>query len=242
MTSNPKSETDLALDAGATRRLYPSMVDSPELRWAFIRKVYAILTVQLLLTVAVAATVDLVRPIAHFLVKTRAGLGVDIAVFVMALAVLVALRVYGKKHPVNYLLIGLFTVLMGLIVGVGCAYTEEKVLLEAWGLTIVIFMSLTVYTFWAARRGYDFSFLGPFLFAALIVLLGFSLIQILHPLGKTSHMIFGIVGCIIFCGYIVHDTDELIKRHQYDEYLLAAIQLYLDAINLFLNLITAIDS
>ncbi|KAM5563662.1 protein LIFEGUARD 4-like [Rosa sericea] len=242
MTSNPKSETDLALDAGATRRLYPSMVESPELRWAFIRKVYAILTVQLLLTVAVAATVDLVRPIAHFLVKTRAGLGVDIAVFVMALAVLVALRVYGKKHPVNYFLIGLFTVLMGLIVGVGCAYTEEKVLLEAWGLTIVIFMSLTIYTFWAARRGYDFSFLGPFLFAALIVFLGFSLIQIFHPLGKISHMIFGIVGCIIFCGYIVYDTDELIKRHQYDEYLLAAIQLYLDAINLFLNLITAIDS
>lgn len=69
-----------------------------------------------------------------------------------------------------------------------------------------------------------------------------GLLQILHPLGKTSHMIFGIVGCIIFCGYIVYDTDELIKRHQYDEYLLAAIQLYLDAINLFLNLITAIDS
>lgn len=82
--SNQK--TDLDLEAGASRRLYPSMVESPELRWGFIRKVYAILTVQLLLTIAVAATVDFVRPIAHFLVKTRPGIGVDIAVFVMAVA------------------------------------------------------------------------------------------------------------------------------------------------------------
>lgn len=102
MTSNPKSETDLALDTGATRRLYPSMVESPDLRWAFIRKVYAILTAQLLLTVAVAATVDLVRPIAHFLVKTRAGLGVDIAVFVMALA--------GNSFSVKMVSLGFFAV------------------------------------------------------------------------------------------------------------------------------------
>ncbi|XP_050365581.1 protein LIFEGUARD 4-like [Argentina anserina] len=240
--SNLKSETDLDLEAGAARQLYPSMTENPQLRWAFIRKVYAILTVQLFITAAVAAAIDLVRPVAHFLAKTSGGLGVILTVFVLSLAVLFALFVYGKKHPVNYILMGLFTVLMGVIVGAGCAYTKEKVLLEAWGLTVVIFVTFTLYTFWAARRGYDFSFLGPFLFAALIVLLGFSLIQIFHPLGKTSHMIFGIVGCIIFCGYVVYDTDELIKRHQYDEYVIAAIGLYLDAINLFLSLITAIDS
>ena len=59
-------------------------------------------------------------------------------------------------------------------------WKTEKVILEAWGLTTVIFISLTLYTFWAARRGQDFSFLGPFLFAALIVLLGFSLIQVYY--------------------------------------------------------------
>ncbi|KAL6208650.1 hypothetical protein ACLB2K_019597 [Fragaria x ananassa] len=75
-------------------------------------------------------------------------------------------------------------------------------------------------------RGYDFRFLGPFLFAALTVLLGFSLIQIFHPLENTSHMIITLVGCIIFCGYIAYDADKLIKRHEYDEYMLAAVQLY----------------
>ena len=52
-------------------------------------------------------------------------------------------------------------------------------------------------------------------------------------------MIYGIMGCIVFCGFIVYDTDMLIKRHQYDEYLMAAIGLYLDAMNLFMSLIMA---
>ncbi|XP_004292583.1 PREDICTED: BI1-like protein-like [Fragaria vesca subsp. vesca] len=237
MASDPKPETNLDLEAGAPRRLYPSMTENPALRWVFIRKVYTTLIVQLLLTAAVAATVALVRPVTLFFVDTYAGLGVLIADFVLALAVVVALRFCGKKYPVNFILMGLFTVLIGVIVGMHCVFTQVL-----WNLYAVFRFFLTLYTFWAARRGYDFSFLGPFLFAALTVLIGFSLIQIFHPLGKTSHMIITLVGCIIFCGYIVYDTDKLIKRHEYDEYMLAAVQLYLDAINLFMNLSATLKS
>ncbi|XP_044351892.1 protein LIFEGUARD 2 [Triticum aestivum] len=112
-------------------------------------------------------------------------------------------------------------------------------------LTTVAFLSLTAYTFWAASRGHDFSFLGPFLFASLIVLLVFGFIQILFPLGKLSHMIYGALAALIFSGYIVHDTDNIIKCYTYDEYVWAAVSLYIDIINLFmalLNLFSAADS
>ena len=46
--------------------MYPYMMESPQMRWAFIRKVYVIVTLQLLLTVAVAATVNLVGAISGF--------------------------------------------------------------------------------------------------------------------------------------------------------------------------------
>lgn len=71
------------------------------------------------------------------------------------------------------------------------------------------------------------------------------MLQILFPLGKISVMIYGCLASIIFCGYIVYDTDNLIKRHSYDEYIWAAVSLYLDVINLFLSLLTllrAVDS
>lgn len=53
-----------------------------------------------------------------------------------------------------------------------------KVILESVILTTVVVMSLTLYTFWAARRGHDFNFLGPFLFGALLVLVVFAMIQV----------------------------------------------------------------
>ncbi|VAH69003.1 unnamed protein product [Triticum turgidum subsp. durum] len=129
-----------------------------------------------------------------------------------------------------------------------------KVILQAGILTIVVVLSLTAYTFWAARRGKDFSFLGPFLFASLMILLVFAFIQsslfynastdhdfclqIFFPLGKLSHMIYGTLAALIFSGYIVYDTGSIIKRYKYDEYVWAAVTLYLDIINLFLGLLT----
>jgi FtsH-binding integral membrane protein len=57
-----------------TRTLYPMMLENPQLRWSFIRKVYSIITFQLLLTIAVASVVVFVPPIAHFFVSSTQGL------------------------------------------------------------------------------------------------------------------------------------------------------------------------
>lgn len=46
-------------------------------------------------------------------------------------------------------------------------------------LTTVVVVSLTAYTFWAVKRGQDFAFLGPFLFAASLMLLAFALMQVI---------------------------------------------------------------
>ncbi|KAL5792867.1 hypothetical protein ACOSP7_001461 [Xanthoceras sorbifolium] len=235
MWAQPNRKTDV--EAGA-RPLYPMMLESPELRWAFIRKIYSILTIQLLATIAVAATVVTVRPIAVFFSTTGAGLALYIVLIITPFIVLCPLYYYYQKHPVNYLLLGVFTVALAFAIGLTCAFTSGKVILESVILTTVVVVSLTLYTFWAARRGHDFNFLGPFLFGAIIVLMVFALIQILFPLGKISVMIYGCLASIIFCGYIIYDTDNLIKRYTYDEYIWAAVALYLDIINLFLALLT----
>lgn len=225
------------MEAGATP-LYPMMSESPQLRWAFIRKIYSIIAIQLLATIAVASVVVSVRPISHFFSSTGAGLALYIVLIITPFIVLCPLYYYYQKHPVNYLLLGVFTIALSFAVGLTCAYTKGEVILESAILTAVVVISLTLYTFWAARRGHDFNFLGPFLFGAVMVLLVFAFIQILFPLGRISVMIYGGLASIIFCGYIIYDTDNLIKRYSYDEYIWAAVALYLDIINLFLSLLT----
>ncbi|XP_048566048.1 protein LIFEGUARD 2-like [Triticum urartu] len=212
--------------------------ESPELRWALIRKIYVVLCLQLLLTAAVAVVFVKVSSIPRFFVSSYAGLGLYVFILVFPFVVLCPLHIYRQKHPINLLLLGVFTVAISFSVGLTCAFTSGKVILQAGILTIVVVLSLTAYTFWAARRGKDFSFLGPFLFASLMILLVFAFIQIFFPLGKLSHMIYGTLAALIFSGYIVYDTGSIIKRYKYDEYVWAAVTLYLDIINLFLGLLT----
>ncbi|GLU07592.1 hypothetical protein SLE2022_245450 [Rubroshorea leprosula] len=235
MWNQPYRKDDV--ESGA-RPLYPMMLESPELRWSFIRKVYSIITLQLLVTIVVAAVVVSVHPISHFFVSTGVGIALYIVLILVPFITLCPLYYYHQRHPVNYLLLGVFTISLAFVVGLTCAFTSGKVILESVILTAVVVVSLTLYTFWAVRRGHDFNFLGPFLFGAVIVLIVFAFIQILFPLGKLSVMIYGCLASIIFCGYIIYDTDNLIKRFMYDEYIWAAVSLYLDIINLFLSLLT----
>lgn len=69
------------VESGA-RPLYPMMLESPELRWSFIRKVYSIVALQLLLTIGIGAVVVTVRPIATFFVTTSGGLALYIVIII----------------------------------------------------------------------------------------------------------------------------------------------------------------
>lgn len=65
-----------------SRPLYPMMLESPELRWSFIRKIYSIVAIQLLATIAVASVVVSVRPISVFFATTGAGLALYIVLII----------------------------------------------------------------------------------------------------------------------------------------------------------------
>lgn len=218
---------------------YPGepVYDTP-LRWAFIRKIYTILSLQLFLTVAVAGVVVYVKPVQNFFLTTSGGLGLYIFLIIFPFILMCPLYYYSQSHPLNLLLLTLFTVCIAFAVGLTCAFTSGKVILESVILTLVVVVSLTLYTFWASRKGHDFSFLGPILFAGFMVLLVFILIQLIFPLGRLSTMIYGALASLLFSGYIIYDTDNLIKRYSYDEYVWACVALYLDIINLFLSLLT----
>ncbi|MCO5570471.1 hypothetical protein L7F22_024193 [Adiantum nelumboides] len=215
--------------------LYPGIPsDENVYRWAFIRKVYCILLTQILLTAVVSAVIVFYDPVAVALTSSPAIL---IVLCILPFIFLCPLFYYHQQHPLNLLLLGLFTVCISLTVGIVCAYTEGKIILEALILTTATVLGLTLYTFWAAKRGYDFNFLGPMLSAALMALILFGFIQLLFPLGPLSSTIYGAVASIIFSAYIVYDTDNLIKRYDYDQYIWASVALYLDTLNLFLALL-----
>jgi hypothetical protein len=59
--------------------------ENPQLRWFFIRKIYSIITFQLLLTIPVISVVLFVRPVAHFFDSKLQGTGVYIVLIFVPL-------------------------------------------------------------------------------------------------------------------------------------------------------------
>ncbi|QQR54876.1 Bax inhibitor-1 family protein [Candidatus Peregrinibacteria bacterium] len=75
-----------------------------------------------------------------------------------------------------------------------------------------------------------------FLFMSLIGLLVVSIGGIFFPWGNTTEMIVSGFGVLLFAGYAAVDMNRL-RDYPEDEYINAAIALYLDFFNLFIYIL-----
>lgn len=86
--------------------------------------------------------------------------------------------------------------ILGIIVISPLVTFAGRIVLEALILTSAVVSALTGYTFWASKKGKDFSFLGPILFTSLVVLLVTSFLQVytltFNPLIRYHHLILNI--------------------------------------------------
>jgi hypothetical protein len=56
------------------------------------------------------------------------------------------------------------------------------------------------------------------------------------------YTLYAYCGSLLFCFYILYDTHMICNRLGYDDYIVAAIELYLDLINLFLFILRLLAS
>ncbi len=56
-----------------------------------------------------------------------------------------------------------------------------------------------------------------------------SFIQLLFGayVGGPAKTVFALLGALVFSGYIIFDTEQLIARHDLDDYIMASVALYL---------------
>ncbi|KAG6831766.1 hypothetical protein H0H92_007918 [Tricholoma furcatifolium] len=195
---------------------------SPEIRNAFIRKVYTILLCQILATVLVGGGISQ-SPDVLFWIQTHVW-----TFYVPLFGTLVNLGVlYWKRHshPLNLVLLSTFTLMEAFTLGVVVAFYDNAIVMQALLITLGVFIGLTLFTL---QSKYDFSGMGPFLFGALIAMVMTGLVGIFIPFGKTMDLIYAIGGCLLFSGYIVYDTYIINAKLSPDEFIMGAISLYLD--------------
>lgn len=202
-------------------------------RLGFLRKVYGILTVQLLATTFIAAFGMFTPAVKLYISQNHWMMTVA---FVASLALLFALMIKRRQTPTNYYLLAAFTFVQAFTVAVVVSFYDQMAVLQAFLLTLAVTGGLTAYTFQTKR---DFSTWGAGLYAFLVVLVVGGLLQFLL---MSSHLEFvlSLGGAVLFSFFIIFDTHMLMHRVSPEEYILATIELYMDIINLFLHILRLI--
>ncbi|KAG9335174.1 hypothetical protein JZ751_005522 [Albula glossodonta] len=225
---------------------------SVQIRMDFLRKVYTVLSLQIILTTATSALFmfcDTIKDFVHarytyssFMSCSTSAAQIPPALVLVSavgsLGLIFALAIYRHQHPINLYLLFAFVM----------TFYEYSVVLQAFGLTAAVFMGLTAYTFQSKR---DFSKLGAGLFACLWILIIASFMRVSREAlylaslffhNDTVELVFSGVGALLFCGFIIYDTHLLMHQLSPEEHILASINLYLDIVNLFLHILRILDS
>lgn len=201
------------------------------IRMGFLRKVYGILSAQLIFTTVIAAACMLIEPLKTFIQQSQ---WLVMLSAICSFGLIFALMVKSREVPTNFILLGLFTFCESILVGTVVTFYDKSVVLEAFVLTAAVTVALTVYTFQSKR---DFSSWGAALFSVLWILIITSFMQVFFFQSELVDRAMAVAGAVLFSLFIIFDTHMIMHKVSPEEYIHAAINLYLDIINLFLHIL-----
>jgi len=208
-------------------------------RRGFIKRVYSILMVQLVITAVIISVFLFVDSVKGFVQQNRWFMWTSWGVALACVIVLACCQSVRRTFPHNFVVLGVFTLCEGCMLGTITSFYEVDAVLIAVGITAGVTLGLTLFAF---QTKIDFTGCGAALFAMLIILIIASIILAFLPASKYKMIGLGAAGAVVFSLYLVYDTQLMMGgKHKYslspEEYIFAALNIYLDVINLFMYIL-----
>lgn len=214
-----------------------------KIRHAFVRKVYGIIAFQLAITIAIGSVIMFVDGVNHFFYTNPGLLWLFVIGTFVIMIVLVCCDSVARQFPINLILLVVFTIMESFIVGcISSVYKTDTVIL-AVGITAIVVVALTVFAF---QTKYDFTGFGIYLFVFALILLVFGIVSIFMR-SKIMDIIYASLGAGLFSFYLIFDTQLMLGgKHKFsispEDYILAALNIYIDIINLFLMILRLVSN
>ena len=138
----------------------------------------------------------------------------------------------------KFILFTIFSSLFGLVLSSLKNNVSEQLIQFAVLGTISIYFTMMMIGIILIVFGIQLSlWVGLLLFYSLLSLILFQLISIFLGNISQTHQIYGILGVIIFSFYIIYDTNYILQRNYYGDFITASMDYYLDVLNIFTSLI-----
>ncbi|XP_032091301.1 protein lifeguard 3-like [Thamnophis elegans] len=215
--------------------------EEKNVRQAFIRKVYSIITLQLLLTVAIVAIFTFVTPVNTYVINHIPIYYTSYAVFLICYLVLVFCQKIQRRYPWNIILMTIFTLSLGYMTGTIASMHDTKAVILAMIITTVITITVTAFSF---QTKVDLTTWTGFFCILSIVLFVTSITAIIVLTYKYIYwvdMLYSAICAIIFTLFLAYDTQLLLGNKRFflspEDYIYGAIQIYVDVIYIFLSIL-----
>ena len=208
-----------------------------KVREGFITKVYGIIAYQILVTSLIVYLGIVNTWFQEVILKSKFFLGLNIVITITCLFLPMFSAKLLQKMPSNYIILTLFTISFSCIISMETNKYTIKSVMSALFLTLATVLTLTFYA-WKTKT--DFTVHSGTLLVCLVLLIFSSFIFMVVRI-PFSNLLIMYGSLVLCCIYLIYDTQLLIgrrgKKFSEDDYILAAITLYLDIIVLFLQIL-----
>ncbi len=155
--------------------------------------------------------------------------------FILQIALIFFASFAARKPGLNMVALFSFTTVSGLTLGPLLYQVGPSIAAEAFALTAITFAGLSMYVVYSKK---DFSFMSGFLMTGLIVLVVGGLLNMFFIQSGMMHFVMSGASVLLFSGFILYDTSNILRYYGTDEHVSATLALYLDVLNLFIALLS----
>lgn len=237
---------------------FGSSFSTQQIRAKFVRKVYATLLSQLLITIGFIAVFVFVKPIKEFYCDgvrvDENGLGhciqrstngfimyiVSYVIFFITYIAIACCESVRRKSPANMIAMAIFTLSLSVWVSSIAIYHDVYWVFMAMGITAALVLGLTLFSF---QTKIDFTGYGMYLFGACWILFLFGILAavFLSQHWPVVHTVYSALMALLFSAFLIYDTQQILGGKKYqispEEHVYASIQLYIDVVYIFLAIL-----
>ena len=209
------------------RGMTPAASVSTTDRLTFIKKVYSLLAMSMG-TAAVGAYLGS-GPLLLLVAPNM------MLFFILQFALIIFASFASRRPGLNMVALFSFTTVSGLTLGPLLYQVGPSIAAEAFALTAITFAGLSLYVVYSKK---DFSFMSGFLMTGLIVVIVGGLLNMFFIQSGMMHFVMSGASVLLFSGFILYDTSNILRYYGTDEYVSATLALYLDILNMFIALLS----
>nr|XP_061802706.1 protein lifeguard 2-like [Nerophis lumbriciformis] len=211
--------------------------DDQNIRRVFIRKVYTILFIQLLVTFSIVSLFTFCDPMKYYIQTNPGWYWASYAVFFVTYLTLSCCTALRRQFPWNLILLAIFTLSLSYMTGMLSSFYNTKSVIMCLGITTAVCLLVTILSF---QTKIDVTaYRGMLLLFCMVLFISGLVLAVVLPFQYVPWLdtIYAVLGAILFTMFLAFNTQLVMGSRQYtispEEYIFAILSIYLDIIYIF---------